>query len=339
MEGVVGVEIADSGMRLVAALDTARGARRWSTRLAAPPPAEETIAHVHELIARALAESGAPPATGAAAGRPGGSPVAVGVALAGRVDAERGTVRDVSLASGWQDFPLGADLTERWGGPVVAQTTTQAAALAEARLGAGRGHSELLYVVLGRSITASVVLHGRVYYGAHGQAGELAHWRVSADGPRCSCGARGHLEPIASAQSLVRTMIGRAVDRPESNAAMLAISGGRAEAMTAEQVIRLAAEGDPVAGVVVGEALDALAPALANLAAALDPQAIVLGGPLAGAGGAFLDPLGARLAALRRSQAPAPSLLAGELEPAAALIGAVLSAELARADPPAAPGS
>jgi hypothetical protein len=39
MEGVVGVEIADSGMRLVAALDTARGARRWSTRLAAPPSA------------------------------------------------------------------------------------------------------------------------------------------------------------------------------------------------------------------------------------------------------------------------------------------------------------
>jgi glucokinase len=329
--GVVGVEIADSGMRLVAALDTARGARRWATRLLAPPAAEEAMTHVHALIARALAESG----EGAASkGRPH---VAVGVALAGGVDAAHGVVRNVPLASGWHDFPLAAALTERWGGPVAAQTTTQAAALAEAQLGAGRGHSDLLYLVLGRSITASFVLQGRVYYGAHGQTGDLAHWSVRADGPRCSCGARGHLEPIASAQSLVRNMIGQAVDRPESNAAMLAISGGRAEAMTAEQVIRLAAEGDPVAGAVVGEALDALAPALANLVAALDPDAIVLGGPLAAAGDAFLGPLGARLAAQRRGRplAPAPSLLAGELEPAAALIGAVLSAELTRAEPAA----
>ena len=330
-EGVVGVEIADSGMRLVAALDTERGARRWSTRLPAPPTAREALTHVHALIARALAESGT------AAGGAGRPHVAVGVALAGRVDAAHGTVRDVPLASGWQDFPLAAALTERWGGPVAAQTTTQAAALAEARLGAGRGHGDLLYLVLGRSITASFVLRGRVYYGAHGQTGDLAHWRVRADGPRCSCGARGHLEPIASAQSLVRNTIGRAVDRPESNAAMLAISGGRAEAMTAEQVVRLAAEGDPVAGAVVAEALDALAPALANLVAALDPDAIVLGGPLAAAGGAFLDPLSARLEAQRRGRpfASAPSLLAGELEPAAALIGAVLSAELARAEPAA----
>ncbi len=53
-EGIVGVEIADSGMRLVAALDTERGARRWSTRLPAPPAAEEALTHVHALIARAV---------------------------------------------------------------------------------------------------------------------------------------------------------------------------------------------------------------------------------------------------------------------------------------------
>jgi glucokinase len=324
-EGVIGIEIADSGTRLVAALDTARGARRWTTRLPAPPSAAAAIEHIHALIARALAEAGTPDRSG------GRSDVAVGVALAGRVDAARGTVRQMRLASGWDGFPLAAALVERWGGPAVVQTTTQAATLAEARLGAGRDASDLLYVVLGRGVTAGFALGGQVYYGAHGQAGDLSHWRVGEDGPRCACGARGHLGPIASAQSLVRNMIGRAVDQPASNAAMLRISGGRAEAMTAEQVVRLAAAGDPVAVALVGEALDALAHALANLVAAFDPAAIVLGGPLAAAGSAFLDPLAARLGALCQPFTTAPPLLAGELEPAAALIGAVLSAELARA--------
>jgi glucokinase len=321
----VGVEIADSGTRLVVALSTERGARRWHARLPAPPTATEAVARIHELIARALAESNTAPEH---AGRPD---VSVGVALAGRVDAARGMVRDLPLAHGWQDFPLAAALTARWGGPAVIHTTTQAAALAEARLGAGRGRRELIYLVLGRGVMASFVLRGRVYYGAHGQTGDLGHWQANEHGPRCSCGALGHLEPIASAQSLVRNMIGKAVDRPESNAAMLHITGGRAEAMTAEQVVTLAARGDPAAGEVVGAALDALAPALANLVASLDPEAIVLGGPLASAGEAFLGPLRTRLETLCRPFTSPPVLLVGELEPAAALTGAVLSAELARA--------
>ncbi|GAC1450134.1 MAG: hypothetical protein PVSMB4_08800 [Ktedonobacterales bacterium] len=317
---VVGLEIADSGTRMVVALEAERTARRWSTRLVAPPSAPEAVAHMHALIARALAESGMP----AAENGPG---IAIGVALAGQVDAARGVVRDVRLAAGWADYPLAAVLAERWGGPVVVRTTTQAAALAEARVGAGRGRGDLLYLVLGRSISAGFVFGGKVYYGPRGRAGDLAHWLARPGGPRCSCGAQGHLEPIASAQSLVRTMIGRAVDHEDSNAAMLRISGGRAEAMTAQQVVRLAVEGDPVARSVVDEALNALAPALANLVAVLDLEAIVVGGPLAQADEGFLDALDARLEACRPPVAPAPLLLAGELEPAAALIGALLSVE------------
>lgn len=317
---VAGVELADGGMRLVVALSPERGARRWSARLSEPPPAPEAVAQIHALIARALQESSAPVDDA-------GRGLAVGVALAGQLSARDGVVRSMRLASGWEDFPLADALRERWHGPVRVRTTTQAAALAEARMGAAREQGDLLYVLLGRSVTAGLILDGEVYHGAHGRAGDLAHWLVRPDGPLCSCGARGHLEPIASAQSMVRTMIGRAVDHPESNAAMLRISGGRAEAMTAEQVVRLAEAGDPVAAGVLHDVVEALAPALANLVAALDPAVIVVGGPLAAAGSGFLAPLGARLDALCRSHAPAPPLLAAELEPAAALIGAVLSAQ------------
>jgi glucokinase len=97
--------------------------------------------------------------------------------------------------------------------------------------------------------------------------------------------------------------------------------------MSAAQVAELAASGDPVARGVMDEALDALALALANLIAALDPDAIVLGGPLAAASGSVLDPLAERVRRLAGSRPDLPPLLAGELEPAAALIGAVLSAQ------------
>lgn len=320
-ERAIGVELADSGMRLTATLEPTRGARRWSTRLPEPPSATLAVAQINDLIARALVESG----------RAAEPPLAVGVALAGRVDA-RGVVRAVPLAEGWDGFPLAAELAARWGAPARAQTTTQAAALAEALIGAGREHASICYLSLGRSVAAALVVAGVVYPGAHGAAGDLAHWLARADGPRCSCGHRGHLEPLASAQSLVRNMIGRAVDHPASEAAMLAISGGRAEAMTAEQVAALAARGDPVAAAVVGEAIEALAGALANIAALLDPAAIVLGGPLAGAEVEFVAPLRERYATLRHPF-ETPPLVAAALEPYAPLAGALLAARQAGATP------
>jgi glucokinase len=318
----IGLELTESGTRLVAALEPARGARRWSVRLSEPPSAPAAVAQLHELITRVLAESGRAP----------DPPLALGVAVAGRLDARQGVVRAVPLAASWEGFPLAAALAERWGGPVRLYTTTQAAALAEALIGAGREHASICYLALGRSVVAALVADGVVHAGAHGAAGDmahwLAHWLARADGPRCSCGHYGHLEPLASAQSLVRTMIGRAVDHPESEAAMQAISGGRAEAMTAGQVAALAARGDPVAAGVVGAAVEALAGALANVTALWDPAAIVLGGPLAEAEEGFLAPLRERYATLRHPFGAAP-LLAAALEPSAALAGAVLAARQA----------
>lgn len=333
---VVGIEIADGGTRLVATVGATVGARRWYTRLDAPPMPAEAVGHLNALIARALSESGQIASEPATADTSPPAPVAVGVALAGQVDPARGVVRSLRPADGWEGFGLAAALTERWGGPVVVRTTTQAAALAEARVGAGRGHTDVLYVALGRSIAAGLVLAGRVYNGARGRAGELAHWSVgpagpdTANGPLCACGARGHLEPIASAQALVRRMIGRAADHPASSAALLAISGGRAEAASAAQVAQLAADGDPIARAVIDEALAALAPALANLIGALDPGVVVIGGPLASARDTFLGPLADRVRAQRPAEPDQPALVGAGLEPAAALIGAAVGAAEAR---------
>jgi glucokinase len=250
---------------------------------------------------------------------------AVGVAVWGRVDATRGVVMRLGANADWDGYPLRSALAAALGVPVAVASATEAAALAEAAGANLAPGQRALYVSNGRTITSALVVDGAI----EGVEGQLGHLRVRDDGPRCSCGLRGHLEPIASTQSIVRTMIGRASDSDESHAAMQRISGGRAEAMTAAQVVALAEQGDAIAASVVGEALDALAVALANAAALSAPQTIILGGRLVGAGDGFLSPLRERAVPLIAPFAQVPALRWGALEPFAALIGAARVAEMA----------
>jgi glucokinase len=55
-------------------------------------------------------------------------------------------------------------------GPAVVESDVRAAALAEARFGAGRGVEQLLFVIVGTGISCCLVLGGRAYAGAHGNA-------------------------------------------------------------------------------------------------------------------------------------------------------------------------
>ena len=302
--------------------------RRWRRQLSAPLSPDEALATLNTLIGQALSEDTV------SEGQPG----AISVALWDDVDPARGVVRGMrhaSTSSGWDDFPLAARLSERWLAPVRLCRAVAAAGLAEATRGVGRGYHAALYLHSGRTISSALIADGALTPDATGRSGTLAHWLVAADGPRCACGLRGHLGPLASAQSIVRATIGRASGSDASTAAMLRVSGGRAEAMTVRQVTQLASVGDPAARAVLENAWDALAVALANLVAALDPDVIILGGAPGEAGEAFCGPLRERLAALCTPWRPAPDLVPGTLEArAAVLTGAALLAQRLSAESP-----
>src|SRR5205085_8487258 len=119
--------------------------------------------------------------------------------------------------------------------------------------------------------------------------------RLLIDAPLCSCGGRGHLEAIASAQAISRTMIGHSVEYPETEAAIRRVTGDRAERITPEQVFRLAAEGDKIAQRVVDDIETYLGIALANIVHLINPGVIILGGQVAQAGELLLQPLQARV--------------------------------------------
>jgi len=308
----IGVEIADGGTRLIAKHATSGTIHR--RRFAASPNPDEVVDALNDLIAGVIRDD--------AVAHPHLD--ALGVAVWGDVDPARGVTLGMPHREGWDSFPLAERLASRWQVPVFLIPAVAAAGLAEATSGAGQHHRVVLYIHSGRTIASALIDEGAIFAGASGRAGKLAHWLVSPDGPRCACGQSGHLDPIASAQSIVRAAIGLASGSDESTAAMLRVSGGRAEAMTVRQVVELAEEGDNAARIVLERAWDALAVTLVNLVAALDPDVIILGGPPAEAGNGFCQPLRERLAILCDPWRPAPEVLPGALGTRAALIGACL---------------
>jgi hypothetical protein len=130
------------------------------------------------------------------------------------------------------------------------------AALGEARFGAGRGRRAVFHICVADGIGAGFVLDGRLFAGAHGFSGELAHVQVRPDGPRCVCGNRGCL----ITETVVRTVLARPV---------------------------------PGNGAVLGSLLGC---ALAPLATVLDPDCVVVDARLAGESGPFIAGVNAELA-------------------------------------------
>lgn len=168
-----------------------------------------------------------------------------------------------------------SELVEALGslGPVTLEADVRAAALAEARLGAGRPFSSFVYVTVGTGISHCLVDGGVPYLGSHGIAQLIGSSRVTLPCLGCNSLATAALEDVAGGPALVR--------RYDETA-------GTATS-AAEEVLRRAAAGDPVAASVVEEAATILGSFVALLVNVLDPAGVVVGGGLGSAPGAYWE--------------------------------------------------
>ena len=170
-------------------------------------------------------------------------------------------------------------LAERLGSvTIVVANDADCAAVAEQRLGAARGHDDVIMVTLGTGIGGGIILGGQLLRGGHGFAGEIGHMVVDIDGPPCPCGARGCWERYASGSAVGR--LAREAAHAGRLAGLVAAAGGDAEAVRGEDVTAAALEGDSEALALMDEVAWWLARGIANLACVLDPSCVVLGGGL-----------------------------------------------------------
>ncbi len=229
-----------------------------------------------------------------------------GVALSAPVDRVTGRVGASAILPGWQGVDVGNDLQRRLDIPIHIDNDANLGALAESVLGAGRGASEVIYVMMAWGVGSGLILDGRPYRGARGIAGELGHVLVDESGPMCRCGNRGCLETLVGAGALIELL------RPAHGE------------LTLEQMVSLAREGDPACERVLGDAARIVGRSLAALCNQLNPERIVVGGELAEAGAALLDPLAAavRHYALRPASDEI-DIVAGQLGERAEILGAL----------------
>ena len=114
---------------------------------------------------------------------------AVGIGAAGFVDQTRSTVGFAPNLA-WRDEPVKKLVEERIGRPVVVENDANAAAWAEARLGAARGEDHVMLITVGTGIGAGIVFDGSLYRGRFGMAGEPGHYRVVPDGRLAAAATR-----------------------------------------------------------------------------------------------------------------------------------------------------
>lgn len=215
---------------------------------------------------------------------------AAGVGTPGIVDA-RGSVRLSVAIPQWSGVHLADQLHELLRCPVVAMKDTNLAVLAEHRTGAARGTSDVLYVHLDNRLGVGILVDGRPFTGRTGAAGEIGrHPRLGWK------------------------------DTPAK------LGGGPGEAR--HMVFTRARHGDPAARATVDSYARAVADGIGAMVLAVDPQLIVLGGALAGAGPAVLEAVREQLSGICYE---VPPLTLGALTAGAVAVGGVEAArDLAR---------
>ena len=156
------------------------------------------------------------------------------------------------------------------------------AALGEMWLGGGRGCKNMIMVTLGTGVGGGIIVGGKILTGAHGAGGEIGHLCVNyEETDQCGCGNRGCLEQYASATGITRL----AKKKLEKADQTTVLSNGPVNAKTVFDAVKA---GDQIADEIAVEFGKYLGYALANLAAAIDPAVIVIGGGVSRAGQVLL---------------------------------------------------
>jgi glucokinase len=248
---------------------------------------------------------------------------AIGVGLPSTIDQRQGrAVNSVNIPLAGIDFR--DHLATRFDLPAAIENDANAAALAEHRLGAGRGTQHMVMLTLGTGIGGGLILDGKLYRGALGAAGELGHMTLELDGPPCqgTCPGRGHLEALASGTATDRLAAERAGEHPEGDLGRAAAEGQTVDARLA---VDLAAQSPGDARELLSRVGFVLGTAIASYVNIFNPEVVVLGGGFARAGDLLFEP--ARRVVAERALPPGRDLVRivpALLGPEAGLIGAGL---------------
>jgi len=210
----------------------------------------------------------------------------IGLGSPGTMDLSRGMLLEPPNLPGWNQLPIRDLLAEKLGRPTALQNDANAAAYGEYWAGAGRDARSLVMLTLGTGIGCGIIVEGMIVEGRHSHGGECGHIIIQMEnGRRCGCGAYGHLEAYASATALVKraqellareTIPSLLRDLPEPE-------------LTSRAINEAADSGDELARRLMKETAYYLAVGAVTLLHTIDPDILLFGGGMIGAGESFLE--------------------------------------------------
>ena len=208
----------------------------------------------------------------------------IGIGVPGIIDMQSGLLRESPNLPGWADYPVRAEIEQRLKTVVILENDANVAALGEKWLGAAKDFDHMAMLTLGTGVGGGLVLHGSIWHGMNGMAGEFGHTTVEPEGHPCGCGNRGCLEQYASATAVVR-MAREAI--AQNAASELARAAHSDPEFSAKSLYNLAIQGDEDARKIfrrVGSALGIVLSAMVN---SLNLPIYVIGGGVSSAWEAF----------------------------------------------------
>jgi glucokinase len=201
----------------------------------------------------------------------------IGIAVPGPLDREAGILLNTPNL-GFKRTPLRDYVEKETGFRAVLENDVNAGTYGEYIEGAGRGFRHIVGVFPGTGIGGGLILDGRLYRGAQGNAGEVGHMIIQLDGPQCGCGQYGCLEALASRLAISKDAVGLAAsgkapltyreagtDIKNYKSRVFARAWEKQESSIVELIKRSAGH---------------LGVGLANCVNLLNPEAVILGGGL-----------------------------------------------------------
>jgi glucokinase len=210
----------------------------------------------------------------------------IGMCAPGPLDPHTGVVINPPNVPCWRNFPLAAEVERVYGVPVKVENDANAAALAEAYWGAGRGFRNIFYAGIGTGIGTGIVCDDRIYNGRTGAAAEGGHMSIDYHGPPCGCGKPGCIEILAAGPAIARRARAKLASGQNSQSIILDLAKGNIDAVTSEMVGQAYAAGDPLAKETLQETVQLLSLWLSNIIDLLEPDVVIIGGGVA----AMLNP-------------------------------------------------
>ncbi|MGL4403985.1 MAG: ROK family protein [Fusobacteriaceae bacterium] len=199
----------------------------------------------------------------------------IGISCGGPLNSKKGVILSPPNLPGWDNIEIVNFFKKSFNVPVYLQNDANACALAEWKLGAGKGYENLIFLTFGTGMGAGLILNSRLYLGKNDCAGEVGHIRLTPDGP-LGFGKQGSFEGYCSGGGLVN--LGRIfLEKAEKKGYNGILSNLYKDEISAKDIIFLARDHEPLAVKIIEESAKKLGEGLAILVDILNPEAIIIG--------------------------------------------------------------